>query len=65
MTRSKTSPEITRVGRQARIVAILSSSSISSDGSALTTFMRCPATWQRIRCSWNNGTVISCANRPG
>jgi transcriptional regulator of arginine metabolism len=30
MTRSKTSPEITRAGRQARIVAILSSASVRS-----------------------------------
>jgi transcriptional regulator of arginine metabolism len=30
MTRSRTSPEITRAGRQARIVAILSSSSVRS-----------------------------------
>ncbi|MDI3315648.1 MAG: arginine repressor [Mycobacterium sp.] len=30
MTRSKTSPEITRAGRQARIVAILSSASVHS-----------------------------------
>jgi transcriptional regulator of arginine metabolism len=30
MTRSKTSPEITRVGRQARIVAILSSAEVRS-----------------------------------
>ena len=30
MTRSKTTPEITRVGRQARIVAILSSAEVRS-----------------------------------
>jgi len=30
MTRSKTTPDVTRAGRQARVVAILSSSSISS-----------------------------------
>ena len=34
-------------------------------GRALTTFMRWPATWQRIRCSWNSGTVTSWAKSPG
>jgi transcriptional regulator of arginine metabolism len=32
MTRSKTTPEVTRAGRQARIVAILSSASVRSQG---------------------------------
>ena len=26
--------------------------------------MRWPATWQKIRCSWNSGTVTSCENSP-
>jgi hypothetical protein len=35
-------------------------------GSALITFIRCPATWheQRIRCSWNRGPVMSWAKIP-
>ena len=36
----------------------------TSAGSALTTFMRCPATWQKIWWRWNSGTTISCAARP-
>src|SRR6185437_5290167 len=43
----------------------ISSSSTTSEGSALTTFMRCPATWQRTRCSWNRGPTISCEKIPG
>ena len=43
----------------------ISSSSTISAGSALIVFMRCPATWQRMRCSWNSGTVISWENSPG
>ena len=43
----------------------ISDSSITSGGRALITFMRWPATWQKMRCSWKRGTVIELREESG